>query len=382
MKTDLNIDELGVYELRELARKLGVKSPTTKKIGQLKEEIKLIQSGQMKGVNTNKIGRPPKSLTRQAGDISAFFIPHDISALIHEESKDLSDEELNLKKLIFKTNVQSFDEEDFANGYLRKTDANHFYFWSQSRNCFKKDLLVYVTDAFADEYALRVGDFVQTKIEKYEENNYAIANKIIRVNGEQYEAGKRIEPVDLGKLSLPNVAMDIMFGEQMNKGGRAIAVFDDRAHMSTIIDYAKTQAEKGFRVVVCGCETPPELFSCVTNPNIELFISRFGDGLKISYNTIINALNHAQSLACDHKDVVVIMYDTMGLLETMKMYFESTGQHQVNGTQLTKSIFGMGGNFEGLASISTIACMLKNEYHEDFVKKELERVASCVVGNY
>lgn len=381
MKTDLNIDELGVYELRELARKLGVKSPTTKKIGQLKQEIKLIQNGQMKGVNTNKIGRPPKSMSRQTADISAFFIPQDIASMIREKNQGFSEEELNLKKLIFRANVQSGDGE-FANGYLRKTDANHFYFWSQTQNCFSKEMLVYITDAFAEEYSLRVGDFVQAKIEVYEENNYAIANKIIRVNGEQYEAGKRIEPVDLSKAIYPDVQMDILFGEKMNKGGRAIAVYDNRVQMTTLMSYAQNQAENGFRVLLCGCDIPPELFAYVENSNIELFVSRFGDGLQASYNTIINAINHAKSLACDHKDVIVVVYDTIGVLETMKMYFESVGQHQVNGVQLTKSIFGLGGNFGGVSSISTIACLLKNEYNEDFVQKELGKVASCVVGNY
>lgn len=381
MKIDLNIEELGVYELRELARKLGVKSPTTKKIGQLKQEIKLIQNGQMKGVNTNKIGRPPKSMSRQTADISAFFIPQDIASMIREKNQGFSEEELNLKKLIFRANIQS-DDEEFANGYLRKTNANHFYFWMQNNNCFNKETLVYISDAYAEEYSLRIGDFVQAKIEIYEENNYAIANKIIRVNGEQFEAGKRIKPVDLSKAIYPDVQMDILFGEKMNKGGRAIAVYDNRAQMTTLMSYAQNQAENGFRVLLCGCDIPPELFAYVENSNIELFVSRFGDGLQASYNTIINAINHAKSLACDHKDVIVVVYDTIGVLETMKMYFESVGQHQVNGVQLTKSIFGLGGNFEGKSSISTIACLLKDEYYDDFIQKELAKVASCVVGNY
>ena len=381
MKADLNIDELGVYELRELARKLGVKSPTTKKIGQLKEEIKLIQNGQMKAINTNKIGRPPKSMSRQTTDISAYFIPQDIALMIREKNQSFSDEELNLKKLIFRANIQS-EEAEFANGYLRKTEANHFYFWSQKQNSFNKEMLVYVSDTYAEDYSLRVGDFVQAKIEVYEENNYAIAKNIIRVNGEQFEAGQRIEPVDLAKAIYPNVPMDIMFGEKMNKGGRAIAVFEDRVQMTTLISYAMQQAENGFRVLLCGCDTPPELFAYVENPNIELFVSRFGDGLQASYNTILNSINHAKSLACDHKDVLVIIYDTMGLLESMKMYFESAGQHQANGVQLAKSIFGLGGNFDGKASISTIACLLKSEYGDDFVQRELSKVASCVVGDY
>lgn len=377
---ELNIDELGVYELRELARKLGVKSPTTKKIAQLKEEIRLIQNGQMRGVSTNKIGRPPKSMTRQVEGLSAFFIPKDIAQIINERNTNCSEEELNLKKLIFKANTKT-DEEHFAHGYLRKTDANHFYFWSQSQNCFQKEMLVYVSDALADEFSLRVGDLLQTKIEIYEENNYAIVSKIIRINGMQFE-GQRIEPVNLFNVCYPEEKMDIMFGEQMNKGGRAIAVFDNRSQMTRAINFAIELSEKGFCVLLCGCEVTPELFSVVTNQNLELFISKFGDGLQNSYNTLINAVNHAKSLACDHKDVAIVLFDTLGMLDTMKMYFESIGQHPINGMQTIKSIFGLGANFCGDATISTFACMEKNDYYCDFVQKDLSKAASCVIGNY
>lgn len=377
---ELNIDELGVYELRELARKLGVKSPTTKKIAQLKQEIKMIQSGQMKGVSTNKIGRPPKSMIRQSSDLSAYFIPQDIAQIINERGKNFSEEELNLKKLMFKANIQNHGD-NFASGYLRKTDANHFYFWSQIENCFKKEMLVYVSDAIADEYSLRIGDYLQTKVEIYEENNYAIVSSVIRVNGAEPEK-KRVDPVDLFKLSYPDKSMDVLFGEKMNKGGRAIAVFDDRAEMSKTIAYAQKMSENGFRVLLCGCEVTPELFAFATNHNLELFVSRFGDGFQNSYNTMVNAINHAKSLASDHYDVVVIMYDIMGMVETMKMYFESIGQHPINGMQLVKSLFGLGANFCGEATISTIACMQKKEYYFDFVQNDLSRASSCIIGNY
>lgn len=377
---ELNIDDLGVYELRELARKLGVKSPTTKKIAQLKAEIKMIQTGQMKGVSTNKIGRPPKSLMRQTGDISAYFIPQDIAKIINERSEKFSEEELNLKKLMFKANIVE-NQDHFASGYLRKTDANHFYFWTQTNNCFAKEMLVYVSDAFADEFSLRIGDYVQAKIELYEENNYAIVSKVIRVNGMALE-GKRVEPVDLCQISLPNTKMEVMFGECMNKGGRALAVFDDRIQMTRAISYAKEMSEQNFRVLLCGCEVTPELFSFATNQNLELFVSKFGDGLQNSYNAIVNAINHAKSLASDHKDVVLLTYDTLGMLETMKMYFESIGQHPINGIQLVKSVFGLGANFCDNASISTIACLQKKEYYCDFIQNELSRVASCTIGNY
>ena len=63
--TQQMLDMLGVYELRELARSIGVSSPTTKKREILCKEIIEISNGSVKvDLNTSKKGRPPKTLTK------------------------------------------------------------------------------------------------------------------------------------------------------------------------------------------------------------------------------------------------------------------------------------------------------------------------------
>ena len=57
-----NLDNLNIYELRNYARKIGVKCPTQKKKLELINEIIKIETGeQERYFNKNKCGRPIKS---------------------------------------------------------------------------------------------------------------------------------------------------------------------------------------------------------------------------------------------------------------------------------------------------------------------------------
>ena len=57
---ETKLKELGIYELREYARKVGVKSPTTKVRAELEREILLAEGKNQKDVDFGKRGRPPK----------------------------------------------------------------------------------------------------------------------------------------------------------------------------------------------------------------------------------------------------------------------------------------------------------------------------------
>ena len=55
-----NLEEYSIYELRQIARSMGVKAPTTKKHSELIDEIKKIQNKEIAPIKTTK-GRPAKT---------------------------------------------------------------------------------------------------------------------------------------------------------------------------------------------------------------------------------------------------------------------------------------------------------------------------------
>ncbi len=92
----LNVNNMRIYELRDFARKVGVKSPTSKTKGQLIKEIGLIKSGQMQPYKTKK-GRKP---------LSSFALDEKNKEFLTTELKKLNKTlEKNIKALIQKINT-------------------------------------------------------------------------------------------------------------------------------------------------------------------------------------------------------------------------------------------------------------------------------------
>lgn len=59
----MNYENLGIYELRKLAREIGVKSPTSLRRAELIEKINAIESGaEQPYVNKSHVGRPTKEI--------------------------------------------------------------------------------------------------------------------------------------------------------------------------------------------------------------------------------------------------------------------------------------------------------------------------------
>ena len=91
MENKINNDllkKMGIYELRELARQVGVESPTTKKRAELCEQILKISSGEIKPSHSsvNK-GRPPKSISRVLGLVEDIF-PKELLTVKPERPKE------------------------------------------------------------------------------------------------------------------------------------------------------------------------------------------------------------------------------------------------------------------------------------------------------
>ena len=102
---ETNLNTLGIYELREYARKVGVKSPTTKVRAELEREILLATSGKNLNINEQNLrGRPPKRVMLNLDKngflkapplfkleyYSSFVIDKDVQDLINFEIEEFS----------------------------------------------------------------------------------------------------------------------------------------------------------------------------------------------------------------------------------------------------------------------------------------------------
>jgi len=142
---------LGIYELRSLARTVGVKSPTTKKHSELVDCILKVQSGEQQAFVSKK-GRPPKTITmaktvnyvsfeRAEGLPTGFEYAEDSA-----RSFNLCNDEI----------VDGINKTTFpCKGLLREVDGKKYiYNYSSSRK------FVFVDDPFVKEHNLKKGDLI------------------------------------------------------------------------------------------------------------------------------------------------------------------------------------------------------------------------------
>ena len=79
------LDNLSIFELRDLARKVGVFNPTVLKKNELINQIYDIKSGKIKPhISKTKQGRPPKEIGGY-DKLVEIFLPNDITELTTKE---------------------------------------------------------------------------------------------------------------------------------------------------------------------------------------------------------------------------------------------------------------------------------------------------------
>lgn len=162
-----NLNELNIFALRDLARRTGVNSPTSKKKEQLIKEIVEIVSGEKKPqIAKSKQGRPPKVFGYDFADVinNKFFA--------HENAKSLSVQTL-------KQDIVESEQEDVITvaGWLEIVNNNSALLWVEKN--FKNEIY-FVPNLVLENLEVKMGDRVVAEISSDESSK--VVKKIFSVN--------------------------------------------------------------------------------------------------------------------------------------------------------------------------------------------------------
>lgn len=157
------LNELNIHALRELARTVGVNSPTSKQKNVLINEILSIAQGKQQPNKTTKHGRPPKG---SVCDFSNLFTTT-------ENTNTLS------KQIVFKQDPSIYLDTDISTveGYVEKIDNAVAFLWVQNKNDFSR---IFLPSNILNKYSLRCGDKVVAEIAK--EENQLIVKDVFNIN--------------------------------------------------------------------------------------------------------------------------------------------------------------------------------------------------------
>ena len=323
-----SLSNLGIYELRELARQVGVKSPTTKLRSELCDTILKIKSGEIQPNVVNlKKGRPPKSINKSI-TIQSADEPYDVSSI---------------KPSKFETLNQSIRPNFFSNqvrveGCLIEVN-NKLYFYNNQLS-LDSLTLIEMPPEYVAIYELRQGDKIVAICDNSNVDNY-IVKKVLTINNVEIENLPEVRNnFDVNKAILTNKTTTI-FERYVNVGSTNLFNFKNE---SDFVDSVVSSKNDFVNVVVGGELMPKDLFILQGSTNLNCFVARYGEDLRLIYNNIVNTLNFAESMLKDGKKVVIYILNPLSLVKTLDMYYSSKEKTNFssspNSIQLIKRILG------------------------------------------
>lgn len=381
--TQQMLDMLGVYELRELARSIGVSSPTTKKREILCKEIIEISNGSVKvDLNTSKKGRPPKTLTKISNIVNEI-IPQEVLMLQKPIAKDSCSNILKVAQTPNLFNNFNLDSSKEVIGFLNSING-HFYLKNLKNSDAFGVTTFYVPDEIVENFKLREGDKILGCGELAENYDCGIIGRILTINDIEIENWSRNDnEFDISNFTIPNIESSI-FGKQIKKGERTISFFEngEQAIMSVVSEIERME-NSNEKIIFIGVELAPEiLFYGKSKSNVEMFATTFYNNLDESYDAIMNAINYSMSLLKDGKSVTIFVFDVLGILTRLDQYFASQTNsylgHNISGVQIIKKLVGMGKAISNNLTITSHAIAFDSEKNNEFIKTELEKIAKVI----
>lgn len=370
------LEKLGVYELRELARSIGVSSPTTKKRKELCENILKISRGEQKvEIKKSNKGRPPKTVGKIASFINEF-IPEEILSI--QKFPD-NNNVLTLAQNTFKL---SSNEEKQIHGFIDSING-HLYIKNLKPFNEFKDMIFYIPSEIVVKYSLREGDKIVANGKIADTCYCGITEEILKINNDEigaYDSLKTRKNYDLSNIEIPSVT-EAFLNKDIKKGERILIYYAKQEE--AIVEILEELDEKSDKIILLGIELAPEIiFYIKSKKKIESFTTSFYNTLEESFEMVQNSFNHANTLLRDGNSVKYIIFDIMGILSRLNLYYASeVGKYlgySVSSIQMLKKLIGIGQAFSNNLQLTTISIALKEERENKIVKEELEKIFNKV----
>ena len=295
------LNELSIYVLRELARRSGVSSPTSKKKEQLISEIIAISDGRQQPVVSTKQGRPPKGFA------------YDISST-------LSVDEEPTKTLKFKQEggVFSSDNLTSALGYVEIIDNLAFLLIQEEDYSFKK---CFIPATIVMKHNLKSGDKVVVEIVK--EEGKTLVKQVFNINGipslkwqterNSYEEISHIVPVK--KLEFLNKELNsfnIMCGENVYLYGT-----NNNQNTVSTVEYLNS-CNADVKIYLNMAVAEKNKIYIKNLANAEMFVSNFTDPTDYAREVAALAIERAKRAMEAGGNVVVAIDDILTLISIEK----------------------------------------------------------------
>lgn len=368
---EMLVRELGVFELRGLAREFGINSPTTKKRDELIDLIMKVLHGEKNNEAFNRRkGRPYKKIST-LNDI--------INSMINKSTNTAKTPELvfeNVSVFNFAQDVPDFslmqdDSGEFV-GYVRKTENRYLSI------CDKKyEKWIYIREDLRFFNKIYVGDKVKLKAQSLSNENQYVATEIIEindVNAEEY----------MPKLKEKNEGNEIISNEKIPFGeGYAFVgrrnVFDNKQDLYENDNFKNLTTfckQSGYKLLLLGVNISFESEIALKNiGNFIDFTTVYGTKNIINFNQVIDAINNCQNLLNRGEKVVLFVTDVMEVLNCLDECFEQEEDHLERAKVVMRKLLSLGRAFDDGRNCTLIMGYSKYDLSDKFLTSEILKIS-------
>lgn len=354
------IQRLGIFELRGLAREMGIPSPTTKKRDEL---VSLICDGMKNGAVSDaklqKRGRPYKKLASLEEIITAVSAPEVKGEVQYDGIIRFAQDECP----VFSVR----GETQRIEGVVRKTDKGVVVY------SITTDAKVFVGDVYASE-KLENGDLVELTAQDLGDGNYQ-ALSISLINGVAATAYQPFE-VDHGE-EIISAAIIPCEGRQIVVGRRNCCLMqEDLYENNSILDLSIHAKLKNSTLILMGTNTSYENQIHFKNLDIKYnFTTPYGTNPLVNLNKTINALHLAENCFNRGDNVLLVVTDLGGLLLGLDENFEKVaGEHAKETQVIAKKLLSLAGAYKQDKDFTLVLFYNEIDKDDKFLYGDLLRI--------
>lgn len=338
MINSFDFEKMGIYDLRNYARSIGVISPTKLKRAELIEKITAIINGEMPEQKKTNKGRPPIHRAKD-NDALNFILPTHLFEKDNPRYKPYTENSIHLKldALSLRENSNPVTENLYFNGYYMPYDDNlGFALKKGFLSTYSKENCIILKN-MVKQYNLKLGDYVEGVSHYLEDKNALIATEIQTINGQIAKKHAEIERVDFLDAQPKNPSKKFDFQDKSRfidfniidkvcpiaKGSRVAINFQDENNINEyVVELLNAFKSNNAKVFLFSIDDIPEdIYNLMENCKDVNFAtySHFMDRkqyIEMAKLKIENCLR----LLEDGQDVVMVCYNSENIKRCITSY--------------------------------------------------------------
>ena len=375
MINDINIIEkqkeemikaLGVFELRGLARQLGVASPTTKRRDEL---IALILEASRNGKSFDagmpKRGRPYKRLNI-------------LDSITNKITPDVTGEKMDFVNLVrFSQEVAPVQDETvddeiyYFEGILRKFDDNAVI------NDMNSNTIVYVFNDAEFYEKFESGDKVKVEAKKLVGQSQFVASKILEING---KSAYEYQPLcfEQGEEIIDNRTIPFGKGEVVLGRRNIYRLENDLFENDNFDKFYQDCLNSDMHFIMLAINTSYENQIKFKSLKIkDNFTTVYGTNNDVNFNKIVDVVFYAMNLVARGEKVVVFVSDIVETIRSLDLCFENkqNEEHAPKAKIVMQKLLSFARAYDNGVSGTLFMCYNEIDLNDKFLTNEVLKIS-------